>query len=112
MFAGYEPSVQRSDFGRRDPRFFSSTTAARFLDTPCSQQVFRPAFDVPTRFPTQPRVSLELVSLAHPTVTGHAHDNPLYSSANARIQMQTPWTGDCIPRITANGHRNCEHSSH
>ena len=28
---------------------------------------------------------------------GHTHDN----SAHARIQMQTPWTGACIPRITA-----------
>jgi hypothetical protein len=91
--AGYEPPVQRSDYGRRDPRFDFGRRDPRFCWTP-------------------PRVSLELVYLAHPTVTGHAAGHALYSSAHARIQMQTPWTGDCISRITAHGHRNCEHSSH
>jgi hypothetical protein len=48
IVAGYEPPVQRSDFGGRDPRFCSSPTE--------------------TRFPTPPRVSLELVHHA-PTDT-------------------------------------------
>jgi hypothetical protein len=48
IVAGYEPPVQHSDFGRRDPRFCSSPTE--------------------TRIPTPPRVSLELVHHA-PTDT-------------------------------------------
>jgi hypothetical protein len=85
--------VQRSDYGRRDPRFEFGRRDPRFCWTP-------------------PRVSLDLVYLAHTTVTGHAPGLALYSSAHARIQMQTPWTGACISRITAHGLRNCEHSSH
>ena len=34
IVAGYEPPVQRSDFGRRDPRFCSSPTETRFLTPP------------------------------------------------------------------------------
>jgi hypothetical protein len=48
IVAGYEPPVQRSDYGRRDPRFDFGRRDPRFCWTP-------------------PRVSLELVSLAHPT---------------------------------------------
>jgi len=48
IVAGYEPSVQRSDYGRRDSRFDFGRRDPRFCWTP-------------------PRVSLELVSLAHPT---------------------------------------------
>ncbi len=44
--------------------FARRPTAARFLATPCSLQIIRLAFDVPTRFPTPPRVSLERVYLA------------------------------------------------
>jgi hypothetical protein len=38
-----------------------------------------------TLFPTLPRGSLAIVSLAHTTVTGHASVDALY--AHARIQM-------------------------
>jgi hypothetical protein len=48
--AGYEHPVQRSDYGRRDPRFDFGRRDPRFCWTP-------------------PRVSLELVYLAHTTVT-------------------------------------------
>jgi hypothetical protein len=53
-----------------------------------------------------------LQSLAHSTVARLASGDALYPSAPAHIQMQTPWTGDCIPRITFYGFWNCEHSSH
>ena len=48
IVAVYEPPVQRSDYCRRDPRFDLGRRDPRFCWTP-------------------PRVSLELVSLAHPT---------------------------------------------
>jgi len=51
--------VQRSDYGRRDPRFDFGRRDPRFCWTP-------------------PRVSLELGSLAHPTVTGHQRPAMLY----------------------------------
>jgi hypothetical protein len=51
IVAGYEPPVQRSACGRRDPRFDFGRRDPRFCWTP-------------------PRVSLELFSLAHPTVSG------------------------------------------
>jgi hypothetical protein len=47
--AGFEHPVQRSDYGRRDPRFDFGRRDPRFCWTP-------------------PRVSLELVYLAHTTV--------------------------------------------
>jgi hypothetical protein len=95
IVAGYEPPVQRSDYGRRDPRSTSADAILVFAGPRLAQET-----------------SLELVSPAYPTVTGHVPGNALYSSAHARNQMQTPWTGDCIPRITAYCHRACEHSSH
>ena len=56
-------------------------------------------------FPTLTHSSLAIVSLARPTDTGHAPGDMLYSIAPAHIQMQTPWTVACIPRITVHGHR-------
>ena len=63
-------------------------------------------------FPTLPHSSLAIASLAHPTDTGHAIGDMIYSISPAHIQMQTPWTSDCIPRITDHGHQTCEHSSY
>ena len=58
IVAGYEPPVQRSDYGRRDPRFGFGRRDPRFRWT-------------------QSRVSLEFVSPAYPMVTGHAPGDAL-----------------------------------
>ena len=97
IVAGYEPPVQRSDYGRRDPRFDFGRRDPRFCWTPH-------------------RASLALYPSRIQRWLGHAPGDALYSPAHAHIQMQTPWTGTCIPCITSYGalagFRKCEHRSH
>ena len=85
IFTGYEPPVQRSAYGRRDPRFDFCRRDPRFRRTPLRRSLSACLPCGPT----------DAVSRSEPEP---ALRQPS-SSAPARSQIWTLWTRACIPRI-------------
>ena len=84
IVAGYEPPVQRSAYGRRDPRFDFCRRDPRFRRTPLEFSACLPCGPTDAVSRSEPEPALRQPS----------------SSAPARSQIWAFWTSACIPRIT------------